>query len=407
MKSFLKKRLLKQKRLYNCLKFVNDCCQLVGIALTKMVSLPFLLLPIKRNKIVISSYFGKGYGDNGKYIVEELLRRNVELDIVWLLRKELVETTRLPYGVRIAPYGSLRALYELATAKVWLDNCRKDFCPLKRDTQYYIQTWHGGLGVKRIEGDALESLTRAYIATAKNDSKMADLFISNSTHLTNIYMRSFWYFGEILECGYPKNDAFFRDVEPVKRIVKSQFRLDEQTRIVLYAPTFRVDGSLDYYNIDYGKVLNALEELTKEKWVFLVRLHPNLLGLDNEIHYTDTIINASRYPDMQELVLACDILISDYSSCMFDAAMLKLPTFIYATDVDQYMTDRGTYFSMDELPFPFANCNEGLVENILAFDRVKYERDIDKFHISVGLKDRGDAATQIADRILEVCATED
>lgn len=76
------------------------------------------ILPINNKKVVICNYYGKGYGDNGKYLVEEMLSQNIKYDIVWLLDKELLSNPNLPAGVRAVRYGSIKGLYELATARV-------------------------------------------------------------------------------------------------------------------------------------------------------------------------------------------------------------------------------------------------------------------------------------------------
>lgn len=364
----------------------------------------FNKIPIKQQKIIFCNFYGKGFGDNGKYIVQEILSQKLNYDIVWLLDRKIVRKSCFPKGVRVVKYGSLKALYEMSTAKIWIDNTRKEFYPPKRREQFYIQTWHGGLGIKKIEGDVEESLSPTYIEVAKNDSKMADLFISNSAHLTNIYKRAFWYDGDILECGYPKNDVFFQKNGYIKTKIKDYFNLDEHMNIVLYAPTFRANNDIAPYDIDYSKLIKTLEEKTNDNWVVLIRLHPNLIGYDNNIKYNNKVINATHYSDMQELVIGCDVLISDYSSCMFDSEMMKIPTFIYASDIEDYMKDRGAYFEFNELPFPLATNNEELMINIINFNRKKYEKDVDDFNKKVGLKDKGNAAKQIVDVIVNICS---
>ena len=99
-------------------------------------------------KIVICSFFGKGYGDNGKYIVEEIIKQELDYDIVWLVAKN-VDRTNFPDQVRQVGYKSIRGIYELATAKFWIDNCRKYFYPPKGKSSLH-QTWHGNIGVKLV-----------------------------------------------------------------------------------------------------------------------------------------------------------------------------------------------------------------------------------------------------------------
>ena len=117
------------------------------------------------------------------------------------IKKGVNWNKQFPQEVRTVKYESLKGLYELATAKIWIDNSRKTFYPLKRKEQYYIQTSRS-LGIKKVEKDAEDTLSKNYI-NVKKHSKMANLFISNGNHISNLYKNSFWYNGEILVSGSP------------------------------------------------------------------------------------------------------------------------------------------------------------------------------------------------------------
>ena len=172
------------------------------------------LLPVQKNKIVISSYYGRGYGDNAKPIVEELLKRTCNLDIVWMVNDDAAAET-LPSGVRPVKNTLWNRIRELCTAKIWIDNCRKG-ARVKKQGQWYLQTWHG-FALKRIEKDAAASLPADYPQYAGRDSAQTDLIVSNSALMTKIYNESFWYHGEVLEFGSPRNDVFFVPAEDVKK----------------------------------------------------------------------------------------------------------------------------------------------------------------------------------------------
>jgi len=112
-------------------------------------------------------------------------------------------------------------------------------------------------------------------------------------------------------------------------------------------------------------------------------------------------LDATRYQDMQELILAVDAMVSDYSSCLFDAALTRIPCFTFATDVDNYKADRGLYYEMEELPFPYATNNDELEQNILSFDEKEYLRRWDAFCVRMGLNETGHAAADIANKIMD------
>lgn len=166
----------------------------------------FKILPLQ-DKVVFSSYWGKNYNDNPKYISDELLKRNKNIKQVWLNNSE--KKFKVDSNIKVVKWGSIGMIYELATAKVWVDNHTKPVWVSKRKSQLYIETWHGGLGMKKIEADMGENLTPEAKKQIMHNSEMADLFISNSDFLTKIYKRAFWYKGPILECGFPRNDIFF------------------------------------------------------------------------------------------------------------------------------------------------------------------------------------------------------
>ena len=109
------------------------------------------VLPIKKNKIVFDNFGGRGYGCDPKYIAQELLKRKESLDLVWLTQNM---ETDLPKGIRPVKYGSLKAMYELATASIWIDNIKNAVRVPKKKKQFYIQTWHSSLGLKGNEQDA-------------------------------------------------------------------------------------------------------------------------------------------------------------------------------------------------------------------------------------------------------------
>ena len=355
-------------------------------------------MPIDNRKIVVSNFSGKGYGDNPKYIVDELLKSNDGLKIVWILR-DMEDKSSLPLGVEYSLEKSFMSTYHLRTAKVWIDNCRKPF-RYKRLEQFYLQTWHG-FALKRIEKDAQENLSRGYIRGAIRDSKHIDLVISCSKFMTGLYTKSFWYNGQVLEIGAPRNDILIRNSDEVKSKVFGHFSISNEKGIILYAPTFRADKSLLPYTIDYGMLKQVCGEKFGKEYVILVRMHPAMSNVNLSLD-ENNIINANLYPDIQELLCAADVVISDYSSLMFDFALSKKPCFMFATDIENYKKDRNFYFDLSKLPFPIAETNEKLKGNILDFDNSVYVKSLEDFFNRVGMVRDGESSKKIAELISEV-----
>lgn len=355
------------------------------------------IFPIQENKIVCCNMKGKRYGDNPKYITDELIKRNAEYELVWLLKDDVNE--ELPKGIRRAKYNIFSIAYEIATAKVWVDSNSKQYGTLKRKKQIYIQTWHGSYGLKKVYGDILDKITFIDKITMKYNSKITDLYISNSTRTSDIYRRAFWYSGNILECGSPRNDIFFEDNIPYLEKVQNHFNIRGK-KMVLYAPTFREDFSTAAFQLEYYQLIQNLEKRFGGEWVILVRLHPNnIQDADKFIKYDNQVKNATSYSIMQELLVACDVLVTDYSSCMFDFVTKGKPCFLYATDIAQYKEARDYYFALEDLPFPLATDNEELEKVILEFNEQEYKKGLEKLFKEVGLCESGEASKQVVDYI--------
>lgn len=357
--------------------------------------------PVDRRKVVFVSYHGRGFGDNGKAIALSLLEKCPGLNLVWAAVPGARDS--IPAPIRFVPFRSLAYYREMATAAVWLDNSRKSDDVVKRKGQYYIQTWHGDLGLKKAEKDAESALAPTYLADAQYDSRMADLFLSGSDFFTARIHDAFWYDGEILKCGIPRMDVAFHPVEGIRDMVREKLGIPADKRIVLYAPTFRDHGEMDCYQLDFARALEALRASTGEDWVFAVRLHPNIVEKADFIPYSDTVFNATTYPDLYELLPAVDMVVTDYSSLMFEAGFLGKPVILFATDIAEYVGTRGEfYFDIRSLPFPLAENNQELLNRLSDFDKIAYAQAIHQFYEEVGLYEGGRASEQVADRILEI-----
>lgn len=358
----------------------------------------FRLFPVDPQKIAVTSFYGKGYSDNPKGIVDALLRENAQVKILWLVRPG--SEASLPSGVTPVPYDSIRRIFTLATAKVWIDNNRKG-APFKRKNQIYLQTWHG-LALKRIERDAAEKLPPDYEAYAKRDSAQCDAIVSNCAHMTRIFRTSFWFNGEILEYGSPRNDVLFSDRAPYLSRVQTALRLSPQRRLLLYGPTFRADHTTQAYQLDCAALLEACKTRFGGDWTVLIRLHPAVEQLSGALFPYDGIhtVNATSYPDITELLAACDVVVTDYSSLMFDFALTGRPCFQFATDIAAYEKDRNFYFPLSRLPFPLAASNAALCNAVTSFDESDYASRWSRFSAEFGLFEDGRASSRCAEWIL-------
>ena len=352
-------------------------------------------MPIQQNKVILWSDNFKSFGCSPKYIALQLARHYPgKFDIVWVLEQGRPVPEGMPENIRIVRYFSMQYLKEIATAKVIVCNHRTGDAHYfnKRKGQFYIQTWHSSLRLKKIEGDA-PGLGEEYALYAREDSQKIDLLLSGCAFSTDIFKRAFWYDGEIFEHGTPRCDGFFRQSDTKSKVFRF-YDIPADKKLALYAPTFRKDKKASVYGMDFEKLGDALGD----DWTVACRLHPNLNGDVSGLG----CISMSSYPDMQELLAACDLLITDYSSSMFDMAVAGKKCALYVPDLENYMaSERGLYFDIQSLPFPKAKDMDGLCRCVTDF--AGYEQRCQAFLREIGSFEDGNAAQAVAERIERVC----
>lgn len=370
----------------------------------------FARIPVQGGKIVFENYRGKGFGCNPKYVAQELIKRgdDEKYDLVWLVSRTDLDRGTLPPQIRAVGYGSLKSFFELATAKVWVSNYHKIYfaqCGLhKRKDQFFIQMWHGSLGIKKIDGDvAALTQDKRWLRAAVASSEMTDFWISHSDFETNVYKGAFWGVTDekVLLYGHPRNDLFFDD----RLVALARHKVDGAygtggKKLLLYAPTFREDYRMDCYRLDYVGLVQHLKSRFGGEWAVLARLHPRVKDMANEILPSAAgIVDATQYADMQELLAASDCLITDYSSCAFDFMLTRRPVFLFATDVKEFDIERGFYYPLESTPFPLAQNNEELMKNIDAFDETAYLPKVEAFLAEKDCIEDGHASERVADLV--------
>lgn len=371
----------------------------------KILFIIFRIFPIKNNKIVVCNYYGKGYGDNAKYIVNFLLENSKnKYEIIWLLNNINDE---LPSGVKGVKFKSIRSFYDLATAKIWIDNCRKHDYILKRKNQFYIQTWHSSIRIKKIEKDAIKYLPDDYIKNAISDSEKMDILTVGCEYSDKVYDRVFWYNGKRLNCGTPRFDVFFNNVEKKKIELKVRkfYKISKDKKIILYAPTFQ--KKLKEANLDYNNLIFNLNENSKnnDEYIALVKLHP---VSKNKVNESNFVIDATNYPDIQELIIACDYFITDYSGCCFDAMYANKKCMLYIPDYDNYISlERELEMDIMDLPFPKIYNEIELIKKIKKFNEKEYKNNINRFLKKIGTYENGTACEQICALIDDVVKGDD
>lgn len=353
------------------------------------------------NMVVFSAFDHRSYNDNPRYISEKLHELRPETKIVWLFND--VEQARKTYSVPDYVHAYMciqrKGLSALGRARIVVDNFAKRFYlhfPAK--DQIYIQTWHGDRAFKKVGFDFEGQHVRML-------EEHASLGVTGSDYGDMQFRSAFHYQGEIMKVGYPRNDILVRNDPNEARAIRRRLNLDENTRLLLYAPTFRDterhEMKSQKVNLDLQHVLDTLEAATGEKWKCLVRAHYMSYGLQMD-DGSGRLIPASNYPEMAELLLISDALITDYSSCAGDYALLRRPIFLYQNDIEEYRSkNRALYFKMEDSPYWVASTPEAMDDLIRACTPDRARENCDAILKFYGEAETGHAAESIAQYIIE------
>ncbi|MBR3169303.1 CDP-glycerol glycerophosphotransferase family protein [Candidatus Saccharibacteria bacterium] len=359
----------------------------------------YWFLPLE-NKVVFSCFSGKRYGDSPKYISMMLHEKHPEIKQVWIYDKK--KLVGLPKYIRQVKRHSREMMKELATSKVWVDSHYQPCWVFKRKNgQFFLETWHGGLGFKKIGFETKEKIPMVELARLRHTSKAVDLWLSNSDWLSNAFRNGNRYEGEILKIGLPKMAFLIKNEKDSRKKVREFYGLNEDSKLVVYAPTMRKNPKETDFDIDVKSVLGALEEKMGGDFKMAIRLHPVNEAECKNIEFGGDVLKGNAYSDMQELIAAADVFISDYSSAMFDSAILRHPTFCFAFDEDEYEKERGFCVKLKDLPFPIARNNEELIREIEEFDKKEYEKKLDQYFEKVGLNEQKDSTEKVVAIIME------
>ena len=360
---------------------------------------PSWAFKVKKNKVVATSFRGASFSGNSALVVKALLRQSHDLDIVWLAVDPKI---KLPERIRVVKYNSLASYYELATAHFWIDDFRKKYFPRKKRGQIYYQLWHGVMPLKKVEADAEATLDPMYLREAKRDGQISDFMTVGNEFTAQVYESAFWFNGQVLRLGTPSLDFVFqeygqRDIERVKRSIG----MDPSTHVLLYCPTFREKFNLSDYEIQAGRLRESLHDSVGGNWQVLVRLHPNARKYVAQVLAANPgAIDVTSYPDLGQLIMSSDMVVTDFSSVMFNALYADRPTLLFTNDYEDYIhNERGVYDVIHDLPFPVSKNVAELLTQISTFDKARYQEKRAKFLQSIGDCERGDSAERIADRI--------
>lgn len=356
----------------------------------------FWIFPLNNHKIVFRSSQGEKYNCNPKYITEYIETYNRdEFQLVWLFNNPANYEYLKEKGITVCKTNTLASLYHLCTARFLIDNHGvQSYLPI-RNSQITINTWHGGGSYKRGRKNKTEhqiqylkkmaTNTGFYISSCKkySENNLADIFRARPD--------------TILPFGTARNDLFFKDFSALVGKIREHYHLSMDSGLILFAPTFRRMGVDTETDIDINRVVLACEKRFGKKFYFAYRLHEFVEHNNSNLKSIHNIISVNDYEDMQELIAASDVIITDYSSVIWDAAIAEKPCFIYATDLEKYREDRDFYTPIEKWPFALAQNNEELENNILKHNTEVYNLKIEEHLFDMGSYETGCCAKRVVE----------
>jgi CDP-glycerol glycerophosphotransferase len=361
------------------------------------------VLPIKKNRVMFNSYLGRQYSCNPKAISNYLEKKYPgKFDIVWTFRNPEKFQELKKRGIIVCKTRSIAHYYYKLTSKVSVCNGAWGSEVPDRKGQYDINTWHGGGGgYKRLYGQAkdMDSVKlKWYMLDAGRYSLM---LASSETSMKNTVRTSLGHNGDALG-GTARNDMLInRDRDDLYESVKVALGLKPDEKLVLYAPTFRENRAADEYDINADRVVAALTRRFGGKWKFAIRLHYYIAEKIKEMNVS--VIDASDYPDMQELLYVADCVITDYSSLIWDYSFTYHPCFLYCTDLAYYESKRDFNKPIHTWGFPVCESNDELELAIMNFNVLDFKEKMENHHFENGSYEEGHACSDVCRIIESVC----
>lgn len=348
-------------------------------------------LPV-RKRIVFCSYAGRQAACNPLYLYRRLLADHPgEFECIWVLKKK--EDIRLlqQQGIKAVRFFSPEHIWAELTSCISVNNSVCYFPP--RRGQMKVNTWHGGGCYKRI-GYKERMAGKNLVNSVRNVTH----FISGSRYFTDHVIReALRYHKEVLETGMPRNDIFREDTGQAREKIKLQSAKLQSKKDhfwILYAPTWRYGEPVK--EPDFKRVCEAVRQRFGQAAVILYRSH---YLYDTECRL-DNAVDVNSCPDMQELLCSCDMLITDYSSCIWDYSFTNKPCFLFVPDLEIYEKERGFCEDIHTWGFPVCTDNEALCGAIRNYSQADFEQKMRKHHEMLGSFEHGNASQKIWERIL-------
>ncbi|MET4781796.1 CDP-glycerol glycerophosphotransferase family protein [Glaciihabitans sp. UYNi722] len=341
--------------------------------------------------VFFESFFGRNVSDNPRAIDRALAELRPDIARYWSVADASVA---VPEGAVALIEGSaewwrIRGSARLLVVNDWLRKRLR-----KRRYQTVLQTWHGTM-LKKLALSRVRQGLRPAVATLRERARW-DILLAQNPYSRKVFRKAYAYLGPVWEEGYPRDDVLMNGDAAT---VRARLGIADDASVLLYAPTWRDDRPDHVDHLDVSRFAEALGD----DYVTLVRGHSRTL-LPGENLYAKNVLDVTGYPDVSELFLVADALITDYSSVMFDFTVTGKPLFFFTPDLDHYREKlRGFYFDLIPVaPGPVVSTLENLVELVTARTEIqpRYAEKYRAWRARFNPRDDGQAAERVVRRLL-------
>ena len=372
----------------------------IKIVIIRLVQICLFFVPLKQNRIMFYANNRKGYVCNPAFLMEAI-RKNYagEYELIWMTR--FPETCEQRDGVTVVRQRSFACFKYFIRTKYIITNDMIDEAFVKKAGQIFVSTWHGGGAYKKVGISALSEDA----VIRKNFQKWygrLDYFVSSCRICTDMYAEAFGLPKQcFLETGTPRNDIFFCAHEEISRRVRNFYEIPEQTKILLFAPSFQMSApEKEKYDKDkLVEVAVKLQETTKTPWVILYRSH--YLRDEETPEAKSVLLDGNAYYEMQDLLYASDVLVTDFSSCIWDFSLTGRPVLLLEERLEEYKKeDRGFFVPYETWPYLKIRRLDELAATVTAVVGSDYSSVYEKHREEMGSFETGSACQQIINTVL-------
>lgn len=387
----------------------------------RKIKYKFLTLGIKVDDktIIFSAFNGKSYACSPKALYEYMLNnpKYEDYQFIWAF-SDIIEHNELRQNKNtlVVKKGTKEYFKYLAKAKYWIFNYKIPDYLYPKKNQVFVQCWHGTplkrLGCDLEHFDNVLNTMKGMKKRYKIEASKFSYFISPSKFASEKFI-SAWNLKEIgkeniiIEKGYPRNDFLFNYTENDIKKIKEKLGIENDKRkIILYAPTYRANQHEAGKGYVYKEEIHfeQFKEKFGNEYIVLFRPHYFIANVFDFDKYKDFVFDVSKIEDINELYIITDLLITDYSSVLFDFANLKRPMIFYMYDLEHYRDkSNGFYIDLEELPGKITKTQEELEKELINIEKeFKYDEKYKKFNEKYNYLDDGKATKRVLKEILNL-----